>query len=547
MFNARFLMLLLLPCVSCQAYDFVFQPDSDRLGTHLRFNVETPSKADILFVIDNSISMTEEQAALAESIDVLLESLAPLDTSYRIGIVSTDAHGFLTDCNDTPLSLRPDEIMGAKGNCVDSNVVLQRPHDGTRGRLLAAYEPEAFNAANYPELSDTQQAILSGMLPTDSSGARWVIDRDQLMQEACVACECGLCDKGDACAAECADPIATALVKAYFKANVSGLGIAGFGWEEGLKSALWAVGIDPRDNNDTTALTPTLDLTATPGGFNTYAPTDALGVTTEQSWTRDDALLAVMFVSDEQDCSMPDYLMGLRMGYEDNVGEPTGSICYQELAQQAFLSSTRMGQLLLTKKGGSRARVAVGVIGGVRKTGTGKFVGRSAVAEDCYAPTPAAADPANNCTCLTGAAPTWCSYSVDKSGAGAGLASCDAFAGSRYLAFSGQFTRKTFESICRNDTGSFGPALADFARIATLACFDLNGVDPANQNADNIVVKRAPAGSADYVELPQTTADSDLQGWYYDAVDHKICLTNLERLVGDAYDIFVLTKNFLEY
>ena len=69
-----------LALLSCQQYDFVFQPDADRQGSHLRFVVERPSKADILFVIDNSVSMTEEQVALGDSIGVLLGALAPQDT-----------------------------------------------------------------------------------------------------------------------------------------------------------------------------------------------------------------------------------------------------------------------------------------------------------------------------------------------------------------------------------------------------------------------------------------------------------------------------------
>jgi len=83
--------------LACQKYEFVFQPDADREGTHLRFEVRQPSKADILFVIDNSSSMHEEQNALKASIGQMLDELAPQDTSYRIGIISTDAHGFAED------------------------------------------------------------------------------------------------------------------------------------------------------------------------------------------------------------------------------------------------------------------------------------------------------------------------------------------------------------------------------------------------------------------------------------------------------------------
>src|SRR5262245_63646372 len=96
---ARYLIAVSTLVVACQSYDFIFQPFSDRQGVHLRFKVDTPSKADILFVIDNSESMAQEQTQLAAALKFMLQRLAPLDTSYRIGIVSTDAHGFAADCN----------------------------------------------------------------------------------------------------------------------------------------------------------------------------------------------------------------------------------------------------------------------------------------------------------------------------------------------------------------------------------------------------------------------------------------------------------------
>ena len=107
---------------ACQSYNFTFQPNADRHGVHLTFKVQTPSKADILFVVDNSSSMLSKQQTLTDSITVLLDTLAPLDTRYRIGIVSTDAHGFVTDCNGTtnpPVfsNNMTNQALGAKGNC----------------------------------------------------------------------------------------------------------------------------------------------------------------------------------------------------------------------------------------------------------------------------------------------------------------------------------------------------------------------------------------------------------------------------------------------
>ena len=44
----------LVSMVGCQEYTFIFQPKTERTESILRFTVETPSKADILFVVDNS-------------------------------------------------------------------------------------------------------------------------------------------------------------------------------------------------------------------------------------------------------------------------------------------------------------------------------------------------------------------------------------------------------------------------------------------------------------------------------------------------------------
>ncbi|RYF10807.1 MAG: VWA domain-containing protein, partial [Deltaproteobacteria bacterium] len=226
--------LLLVAC-GCQSPSFVFQPDAQHGGVHLAFTVQTPSKADILFVIDNSGTMGNKQALLGEAFETMLGALAPMDTSYRIGVVSTDAYGFLQDCNraynpPVPSNTFSDTALGAKGNCGRPEVQLQRPHDGTLGRLLAAYDPNAFLPANFAALGPAAQAAIGRMVPTldantqqvvwptllaGISGPRHVIDRDIVALEACTACGCASCDAADAnnsCAQRCAAPAAQAMV-----------------------------------------------------------------------------------------------------------------------------------------------------------------------------------------------------------------------------------------------------------------------------------------------------------------------------------------------
>ena len=128
----------------------------------------------------------------------------------------------------------------------------------------------------------------------------------------------------------------------------------GFGWEEGIKSALLAVGLDPEESGNAS---PGYNLLAE-GAPNTFVVDGQ-----ESSWVRDDAVLAVAFVTDEEDCSMPTHLMQLRHQYEEN-GMPVGSICYQPEQRERFLDVSEMAGQLLVKKGEAQSRLTVSLIAG---------------------------------------------------------------------------------------------------------------------------------------------------------------------------------------
>jgi len=601
------LLPLALSLSACQSYDFVFQPDTNRLGLHLRFAVEQPSKADILFVVDNSGSMKEEQQALQNSIADLLTELAPRDTSYRIGITSTDVVGYTEDCfrcdfsKTTPCSSLDPRAhayssdpaspyyynypmwgQGARGNCDFPAVKLNRPHDGARGRLIAAYDAREFALAKFPEL-DTQQEqdAFASLAPTDVTKARWVIDRDVIQTEACTACACDLatCKKGNGCFDTCAKDVGASLVIGFFRSNIAGLGLLGSGYEQGLLAGSWSIGIDPRlaDNanvknelKDNAALTQGADLTAD-GAPNSYTADAAKAPT---SWLRDEALLGVMFVSDEQDCSMQEYLFNQHTVLEDGASLPVSSMCYLPTFVPAAgaLSPQVMARLVVKKKGNSASRVAAGFIGGLRKT-DGK-TGRAAVAADCVStampkgvPVDAAGFPSTECSCVASAPAIdyqkWCQFTLQTSDPGLpGHHDCDALGGSRYIDFVNRFYRRAFDSIClAGDPGTpgFGPTLATFGKSVTLACFDLKSdVAPARADPDRIIVRRAARASAEAgeapVELPRVArdaADTTQEAWYYEEAQDddpaKICLTGFDRLIGDVYDIFVLTTDSTDF
>ncbi len=584
--------------VGCQSYDFIFQPNSDRQAVHLRFDVQRPSKTDILFVVDNSVSMAEEQAALGDAFTALIDALAPQDTRYRIGITSTDAIGDTQDCAGTQLTGA--NSPGAKGNCSRLDVILRRPHDGALGRLIGAYDPNVFDVAGdpnglYTNLTPEEHTLLAKLLPTSMSehppeyaalfagfsgytppeGVRWVIDREVARLEACLACDCttthpvsGLptCDETEDCYQlpdSCVHHLAPKVVEAYFRSNIAGLGTNGAGYEEGLKTGLLAVGVDATDLDDDTAVQPAGDLTLV-GRPNSFVGLDDDGVPTAESWTREQALLAVMFVSDEQDCSMPPSLYFSIDRYEETPppGErtfPHGAACYrQDVLGGQFLSTARMSRLLTDKKGGTQSRVATGFIGGVELTGV-SGTAEQGTPIDCIQAGDGTTSRA--CECLNGTSdPRWCCMSIDDrtcsypeyingTATATPLGQCEALAGSRYVYFDSAFSRRVFDSICKAD---FSEVMQRFADITVVACFELAPeAAPQDGNADYIVVRRASreeaeAGNAP-VLLPRRDSSSTEAGWYYELEQNRICLTGIDRAIGDVYDIFILKTDFIEF
>lgn len=551
-------LILLVTLVGCQVYEFVFEPSTETQGTWLHFTVETPSRADLLFVVDNSESMADEQANLASSFSQMLSVLAPQDTSYRIGIVSTDAHGFQVDCcgNQNPLiDVGTDQsIEGARGHCqsclcddgpscfscteCDPQVEIARPHDGTKGRLLAAYDPAVYHPDNWSDLSDELQALLPQVFPGGPSQALHVIDREHLTNQACGACGCPDCAQTSSCEPlfeNCIEDLTSVLVEAHFKSNLQGLGIDGFGWEEGIKSAVLAVGLDPEEPSNSE---PAYNLVS-PGAPNAWNVNGD-----DESWVRDDAVLAIAFVTDEEDCSMPTHLMQLRHQYEEN-GFPVGSICYQGDQQERFLDVQAMAQQLLAKKDNATSRMTVSVIAGV-EPGAGELGWRDASASSCFVEGDASAD---SCHCFAGASAQdyadWCQFTEGDVGAPA----CDALKGSRYVDFANAFERRSFESICQGANNGFGDALERFALLATEACFMLEGVEPFKQDAMNVSVRRRARELV--VDSPmeelEFVGESGERGWYYDSRENKVCLSQIERRIGDTYSILIVHSDSVDY
>ncbi len=83
-------LAILVQSAACQSYPFAFQSNQRVATRRYEVEVETEGRTDILFVIDNSGSMAEEQEKLKENIGVFIDVLTRSVNDYQVGILSTD-------------------------------------------------------------------------------------------------------------------------------------------------------------------------------------------------------------------------------------------------------------------------------------------------------------------------------------------------------------------------------------------------------------------------------------------------------------------------
>ena len=119
----------------------------------------------------------------------------------------------------------------------------------------------------------------------------------------------------------------------------------------------------------------------------------------------------------------------------------------------------------------------------------------------------------------------------------------------RYTQFANAFERRSFESICRQEGDYLGNALERFALLATEACFSLAGISPADGSYQEVRVLRTARESASQTAMEELNhvGHSGERGWYYDSRENKICLSQIERRIGDRYRIFVLHEDAVDY
>ena len=94
-------------------------------------------------------------------------------------------------------------------------------------------------------------------------------------------------------------------------------------------------------------------------------------------------------------------------------------------------------------------------------------------------------------------------------------------------------------------------ALERFSALVTESCFELDTIVPAGREPGNIRVSRLPRERRDdpvgLVQLEQVDGAGTAAGWYYDATENKVCLSRIERRIGDHYEIFVYHEDVVDY
>jgi|GEM_PF-5356754 len=131
-FLVVFLWSVMIFLSACQSHLFIFQDKGKVEAITKEETIDIPQKTDILFVIDNSGSMGEEQQTLEKEIIYFVKQLYATPNDFRIAVTSTDNQ---TDPNYSKPCQNPDTLgpVFIDGKSYESDKL----HNGRCGRFLA--------------------------------------------------------------------------------------------------------------------------------------------------------------------------------------------------------------------------------------------------------------------------------------------------------------------------------------------------------------------------------------------------------------------------
>jgi hypothetical protein len=457
--------LLLCALAACQEYTFVGKTNQRIGGRTYEVGIEAEGKTDILFVIDNSGSMAEEQQKLKDNMAAFVEVLTRSVNDYQVGIISTDI-------------ARVPRLEGCAPCCdLDTDGDgLPDWSDCDAGRLIAADGRTRFftrpRAEDTAELEKEKRKLIDG-----------------------------------------------------FNANITALGANGSAYEASFDAVKRT--LDPQADVAVRALN---------SGF-----------------IRADADLAIIFLTDEDDCSFdsPWYLAPNR----DDAD------CYVDQAN-AVPPSAYLDFFAAVKGDIGKVRAAA-IVGSVPNSDLSHPLGFAAAG--CFTIEDSAAanvgEPSNACGCWSArylpdrrpdqtgdyycnlmSEPPYSQLPTRVPDAGNNQGGCLTLPGSRYVAFLEELaaTRQALgydpgvltDSICRAD---YRETLEKIAIAVVLSdCFKLKET-PAPDVADGIIVYRNGQ------KLSRVEPHSGSPGWTYDASTNSVCLEGgVTKEIGDVFEITVI-------
>lgn len=261
---------------------------------------------------------------------------------------------------------------------------------------------------------------------------------------------------------------------------------------------------------------------------------------------RPDAALAVIFMTDEDDCTHADKNWYTQAGRDD-------SDCYVDPTAQSpiefvdFLQNLKGGNIDLVR-GAAIVGSVEAVAAPLGYEAAGCYTDAEQLASnDCgcwntrYVPDRTTSDPDDElfCNLISGAPYNQTSERLPDLGNGQG--GCSTLPGARYMQFLEEINRRRIaaglklgvvaDSLCRGD---YGPTLERIAiDVVTDNCFRL--IETPSLDFESIRVVRN--GNV----LPQVPEDSREEGWFYASESNRVCLANITKSVNDTYEITVLS------